>query len=221
MVPPSLAAGHPLLLGHQLVEEQQDGRGGVDRHRRGDLVEGQTAQQDPHVVDGVDGHADLAHLALGPGVVGVVAHLGRQVEGARKPGPPAGEQQPPPLVGGLRRPETGILPDRPRPAPVHGRVDAAGVREGPGGPQPLPGVPAGQVGVGVDRLDLDAGIGAARLVGHGPRLNRFAIRGAEPHPEAAAICSGLFPAQSSRVEHRAGIVERNHDLRLQILVTTG
>ena len=76
----------PVLLGHQLVEEQQDGRGGVDGHRGGDLVERQAGQQQAHVGQRVDGHPDLAHLALGPGMVGVVAHLGGQVEGARQPG---------------------------------------------------------------------------------------------------------------------------------------
>ena len=55
---------HPLLLGHQLVEQQQDGRRRVDGHRRRDLVEREAGQQQPHVLERVDGHADLAHLAL-------------------------------------------------------------------------------------------------------------------------------------------------------------
>ena len=44
-------------------------------------------EQDAHVGHRVDGHPDLSHLALGPRVVGVVAHLGGQVEGARQSGP--------------------------------------------------------------------------------------------------------------------------------------
>ena len=50
------------------------------------LSRGRSGQEQPHVGQRVDGHADLADLALGAGVVGVVAHLGRQVEGARQPG---------------------------------------------------------------------------------------------------------------------------------------
>ena len=81
-----LLARHALLLGDQLVEQQQDGAGGVDRHRRRDLVHREVGHEQAHVGQRVDGHADLAHLALGPGVVGVVAHLRRQVEGAREAG---------------------------------------------------------------------------------------------------------------------------------------
>ena len=44
----------PLLLGHQLVEQQQDGGGGVDRHRGGHVAERDPLEEAPHVVDGVD-----------------------------------------------------------------------------------------------------------------------------------------------------------------------
>ena len=73
---------HALLLGDELVEQQQDGRRRVDRHRRRHLVERQVAQQQAHVLERVDGHADLADLALGARVVRVVAHLRR--EGRRR-----------------------------------------------------------------------------------------------------------------------------------------
>ena len=86
IVPPIGRRRHALLLGDELVEQQQDRRRRVDRHRRRDLVERQVVEQQPHVLERVDGHADLADLALGAGVVGVVAHLRRQVEGARQAG---------------------------------------------------------------------------------------------------------------------------------------
>ena len=67
----------------------------------------------------VDGHADLADLALGARVVGVVAHLGGQVEGARQPGLAGLEQELEALVGGLGGAEAGVLAHRPEPAAVH------------------------------------------------------------------------------------------------------
>ena len=42
------------LLGHELVQEQQDRRGGVDRHRRRDPVERDALEQQGHVLDRVD-----------------------------------------------------------------------------------------------------------------------------------------------------------------------
>jgi hypothetical protein len=45
-----------------------------------------------------DRYADLAHLAAGERVVGIVAGLGRQVEGDGKPGLPLGEVLPVQLV---------------------------------------------------------------------------------------------------------------------------
>ncbi len=71
----------PVLLGHQLVEQQQDRRRRVDRHRSRDSVERDALEQPCHVLDRVDRDARLADLALGARMVGVEAHLGRQVEG--------------------------------------------------------------------------------------------------------------------------------------------
>ena len=58
-------------------------RGGVDGHRGGDVVERDAGEEAFHVFDGVDGDADLADFAEGHGMVGVVADLGRQIEGHR------------------------------------------------------------------------------------------------------------------------------------------
>ena len=93
--------------------------------RRGDLVQGEAGERSAHVRQGVDGHADLADLALGARVVGVVAHLGGQVEGARQAGLAGVEQELEPLVGRLGRAEAGVLAHGPQPPAVHGRLHAA------------------------------------------------------------------------------------------------
>ena len=56
-------------------------------------------EQRAHVADVRDRDADLADLAAGQDVVGVVAGLRRQVEGDRQPGLPLGEVAPVQLVG--------------------------------------------------------------------------------------------------------------------------
>ena len=86
IVPVSAAAGDALLLADELVEQQQQRGGGVDGHRRRDLVERDAVEEHAHVVDRVDRDADLADLAVRDRIVGVVTHLGRQVEGDRQPG---------------------------------------------------------------------------------------------------------------------------------------
>ena len=80
------------------------------------------------VVDRVDRDADPAHLALRHRVVGVVAHLRRQIERGGEPHLPRGEQLAEAVVGLLRGAEAGVLAHGPEPAGVHRRVDAA--REG-------------------------------------------------------------------------------------------
>ena len=56
-------AGHALLLGDELVKEQEQRGRRVDRHRRGDLAERDAVEQKAHVLERVDrdpGAADLA-----------------------------------------------------------------------------------------------------------------------------------------------------------------
>ena len=168
MVPPSLAGVHALLLGHQLVEQQQDGGGGVDGHRRGDLVEGQA------------GRAACA--------------CRRWSRWPRRPCPPrprpAGGRSRSPSGWAGRRRRTGRSTRWPAaassarwsPRPSRTRSTAAWSRAGPGtwsGRRPgcrdtgpgiaepgLPGPSPSRSLGGVDRLDLDAGVGAALLAGH-------------------------------------------------------
>ena len=54
-----------LLLGDQLVEQQQHRGRGVDGHRGRHLAQRDAAEQHPHVVDRVDRDPDLADLAGG------------------------------------------------------------------------------------------------------------------------------------------------------------
>ncbi len=124
-----LVGADALLFRDELVEQQQEGGGRVDGHRRGHLVQRDAAEQHPHVVDRVDGDTDLADLAVRDRRVGVVAHLGRQVEGDGEAHGAVGDEL---LVARVRLDggaEAGVLPHGPRAAGVHRRVDASGVRE--------------------------------------------------------------------------------------------
>ena len=84
-----------------------------------------------HVLDRVDRDAGLADLPLGPWVIGVEAHLRRQVERDREARLPLLEQVPEPRVRLLGRRHTRVLPHRPQAAAVHRRVDAARERRRP------------------------------------------------------------------------------------------
>ncbi len=92
-------AGRRLLLGHHLVEREQPHRRRVDRHRRVHRGQRDALEEPPHVAHVRDRHTDLAHLAAGQRVVGVVAGLGREVEGHRQPGLTLGQVQPVQGVG--------------------------------------------------------------------------------------------------------------------------
>ena len=122
-----LVAAHALLFADQLIEQQQRRGRRVDRHRRRHLVERQIGQQVAHVLQRRDGDADLAHLALGAHVVGVVTHLGRQVEGARQAGLTGLQEELETQVRRGGRTEAGVLAHRPESSPVHRGLDAAGV----------------------------------------------------------------------------------------------
>jgi hypothetical protein len=94
-----------MLFGDRGVEPQQPGGGGVDRHRRVHVVERYLVEQGLHVAAVSDRDADLADLAAGEDVIGVIAGLGRQVEGDREPGLALGQVAPVELV---RAPRVGV-----------------------------------------------------------------------------------------------------------------
>ena len=105
-------------------------------------------------MDGIDrdaGHADVAGDAR---IVGVVAAVGRQIEGDRQALLAGGEIAPVEGVGILRRGEAGILPDGPGLGDVHGGVGAAQERRDAG--IGVEEVEAGEVGRTIGRLHRDA-----------------------------------------------------------------
>ena len=125
-VPDSAASGTPCRRADRDVEGEQDDRRRVDRHRGGHAVERDAVEQLLHVVEAVDGHADAADLALRERVVGVVAHLRRQVERDAEAGHALRQQVAVAAVRLRRGPEPGVLPHRPQAAAVHGGLDPAG-----------------------------------------------------------------------------------------------
>ena len=170
----------PVLFGHQLVEEQENGGGGVDGHRRGDLIEREAGQQQPHVSQRVDGHANLPHFALGAGMIRIEPHLGREVERTRKPGLSGPEEELEPLIGRGGITEPGVLPHGPQAPPVHVGADPPGIGVTPRLAQLLGRIPAVQISRAVDRSDLDPRVGVS-LSGVGRRGGRGGGRGLRCH----------------------------------------
>ena len=105
VVPLSAARSTPFSSATVDVEAEQPGGGGVDRHRGVHLVERDAVEERVHVALVGDRDADLADLAAGEDVVGVVAGLRRQVEGDREAGLALGEVAPVELV---RAPGVGM-----------------------------------------------------------------------------------------------------------------
>ncbi len=74
---------------------------------------GDAVEQLAHVSEVDDGYADLADLALGQDVIGVVPRLGGEVEGDRQAGLPLGQVGPVEHVAGLGRGVPGVGADHP------------------------------------------------------------------------------------------------------------
>ena len=106
-----------LVLGVGDVEAEQPRRGGVDGHRRVHRLDRDLVEQLGHVAEVGDRHADLADLAGGRRVVGVVADLGREVEGDGEAGLALGQVGPVELVGGLGRRVARVGAHHPRLVP--------------------------------------------------------------------------------------------------------
>ena len=113
VVPASAACGDALLVGEREVHAEQPHRGGVDRHRRVHLAERDAVEQRAHLAEVRDRHADLADLAARERCVGVVAGLGREVEGHRQPGLTLRQVRPVQLVRRARRRVPRVRPDQP------------------------------------------------------------------------------------------------------------
>ena len=108
-------------------EREEDHRGRVDGHGERDLVERDVVKQPLHVVErrDRDAHApDLAQRAL---VVGVVAHLRREVERHGEPRLAERKEVVVALVRRLGGPEARVLAHGPEARAVHRWVDTAEV----------------------------------------------------------------------------------------------
>ena len=69
---------------HKIHGEENDG-GTVDGHRHAHPIKRNVAKQGFHIRHRVDGHAASSNLASGSGIVGVVTHESRHIEGNGKP----------------------------------------------------------------------------------------------------------------------------------------
>ena len=76
-----VSARHALFLGRHDVKGHDGQHGSIHGHRDAHPVERNALEQPLHVFYTVDGHAGLAHIARHPGVIAVIAAVGRQVEG--------------------------------------------------------------------------------------------------------------------------------------------
>src|SRR4029077_10426408 len=83
-----------------------------------------SAEENFHVLERINRHAALSHLALTRRMVRVVTHQRRQIERHRKPAAAMLEQVFVALVGLLRRRKAGELPHREKLAAISGGVNA-------------------------------------------------------------------------------------------------
>ena len=161
------------------------------------LLEGDAVEEDLHVLDRVDGHAGLADVAHDPGVVGVVAAVGGEVEGHRHALLAGGQVAPVEGVALLGGGEAGVLADRPRPAGVHrGPRRRARTGRSPGSAAEV--LDAVEVVLGVERLDGDALGGVPDRACRGRRPSGPCRRAPASRPR------GSVPGVSHGVEVTAG-----------------
>ena len=152
-----LVPRHALLVGERQIHGERHRRRAVDRHRRGDAIERDVAEEHLEVRQSRNRHAFPAHFAAGAGVIGVVAHEGGHVERRRQPRLALLEQEFEARIRVFRPPEAGEHPHGPEPSAVHRRIRPARVRELTGIAELVLVAPARQVIRGVERPDGDAG----------------------------------------------------------------
>ena len=114
-----------LLLGRDDVERHDRQHGAVHGHRDRHLIERNLVEEDLHVLDRIDGHACLAHIADHALVVGVVAAVRGQIERDGQALLSRREIAPVEGVRFFRRRESRVLADGPRLQRVHRRIRAA------------------------------------------------------------------------------------------------
>ena len=119
-----LVSRNALFLSNSDVHAEENGRRSVDRHRRGNLAKVDLVKQNFHIGEGVDSNADLADLALGNRIIGVITNLRRKIESAGKARAAVRDQITITLVGSFRRREASIHTHGPETAAIHGRLNA-------------------------------------------------------------------------------------------------
>ncbi len=132
MVPEILREVGALAARDQHVKAQQNGRRGIDGHRRGDAGEFDAIKEPLHVGERADGDAHAPHFAGGERMIGIHAHLRGQIEGDGKPGDALRQQIAIAAVAFFGGSEAGVLAHGPEAAAVHVRIDAPGEGELPG-----------------------------------------------------------------------------------------
>ena len=113
---------HTLFLAGQDVESQNRQHRTVHGHGYGHLVKRYAAEQDAHVQDGVNGNPCLAYIAQHPGIIRVIAPVGRQVKGDGQALLTGSQVAAVKGIGFLRRGKACILPYCPGTEHIHGRV---------------------------------------------------------------------------------------------------
>ena len=128
MVPASCSWAHALLFGRDNVASQYRQYRAVHRHGHRHLVQGNSVEQDFHVLHRVDGDAGLADIASYPGMIGVVAAVSSKVKGHRHTLSAGSQGLAIKGVGFLGGGEARVLADGPRAAGIHRGLWAADVR---------------------------------------------------------------------------------------------
>ena len=130
--PGDLLQVRPLAARDRHVHAEENGGGGVDRHRRRHGFQRDVPEEDFHVGKRVDRHTHLPDLPVRELVVRIIPHLRRQVKRDRESRRPVLEEMeiaPVRLRGGA---EPRILAHRPEPSAVHRGIRAPRKRIRPG-----------------------------------------------------------------------------------------
>ena len=119
IVPDSCARCAALFLTrHNERGKDRDDRT-IHGHGDGNILERNAVKQDFHVLDTVNRHARLAHIACYPGMITVITAMGRQIEGNRNTLLSRSKVLAVKPVTVLGRRKSGILSDRPGPTRIH------------------------------------------------------------------------------------------------------
>ncbi len=181
--PANLRRWDPLLFPDRHIHTQQNCGGGIDRHRRGDLVQGDAVQEAFHILQRIDDDSHLAHLSMGFGRIRVVPDLGREVEGNAQAGLALLQKIAKSAIGLLRRSEAGVLPHRPEAPPVHRGLNAP--REGvfPGKAELRLVIPLAEIERSVEALHRNPRMRFKLILAFGGPLQRLSQRGFLPRPQ--------------------------------------